>query len=163
MNSEEVSSFWEFERRWYSAQPISSTPPVLLMRDIYTEFFAPNLQTTREDWDNLSDDQFYLDNNDTRWEDRRDRMKDEKEYNEEEKTAHLSFNHCRAACESLSHEECFQFKYEDGLCSTSKSFRLGKPVRRIENKRSMSGWDVAKIQGWIRAQNCQKPIYPDIG
>lgn len=166
MNSEEISSFWEFERRRYAAQNLPTAPPVMTMRDIYTEFLAPKLQHKREDWDNLSDDWYYLDKEakDHEWEDWRvGRMRDEADMNALEKEAHLSFEHCRKACESV--DECFQFRWADDCCGFSKAFMLGKPVKKAsdESKRSMSGWAVEKIHKWIEEQGeCKKIQWPGL-
>ena len=166
MNSEEISSFWEFERRRYAAQNLPTAPPVLTMKDIYTEFLAPKLQHKREDWDNLSDDWYYLDKDskDHEWEDwRLGRTRQESDLNELEKKAHLSFENCRKACESV--DECFQFRWSNDCCGFSKAFMLGKPVKKDSNekKRSMSGWAVEKIHKWIDEQGeCKKINWPGL-
>ncbi|KAK3935209.1 hypothetical protein QBC46DRAFT_423419 [Diplogelasinospora grovesii] len=165
MNSEEINSFWEFERNWYDGQNLSEASP-LLLRDIYDEYLAPNLQERLEDWDNLSDNRFYLDTEDENreWEKwQLDKMKNTKEYNEFEKKAHLSFEDCGKACKSLSDKECFQWKYHDGICSISDSFHLGKPVKKAhrEKDRKKSGWDVEKINKWTAKQsNCDEVLWP---
>jgi hypothetical protein len=175
MNSEEVSTFWNYERQWYQRQDRPGTSsrsstalPTLLIKDIYTDFFGPKLNATRLDWDNLSNDQFYLDidNSERSWESwQLERMKSPKSYNNAEKKAHLSFEDCGRACKSLGFEECFQYSYVDGLCAIHRSFILGKPVRKEddERKRMMSGWDVRKIETWIANQGeCEKVLWPEM-
>lgn len=166
MNSEEVSTFWDWERRRYASQ---KSPTALLLKDIFLEFLDPKLQQTREDWNNLSDDRYYVNKTDPdhQWEDWRvGQMKNESQYNEFEKRAHLSFDDCGKACESLGTDECFGYRWSDDCCSMSNSFLLGKPVKKDDNekKRTMSGWDIKKIRKWIDDQGptCDKILWPDI-
>ena len=168
MNSEEINAFWQFDRKRHLAQlnkSDSSRP--LVLRDIFDEFVSPHLQATREDWDNLADDRFYLDTSgDREWDSwRLGRMKDPAQYNELEKRAHRSFEDCGAACRSLGPDECFAYRYHDGACSMSRSFRLGRPVKRQpdEEMRTMSGWDVDKIRAWIQQQDdCDSIRWPEV-
>jgi hypothetical protein len=168
MNAEEMNTFWLFEQRRQRKLALSNQPlsTPLLLREIYDEFLAPHLNETREDWDNLADNRFYLDTEGRKWEDwQLHRMKKAEEYNELEKVAHRSFADCAAACRSLPGEECFRYKYVDGACSISDAFILGKPVKREsdEKKRTMSGWDVDKIQKWIKKQgSCGKVKWPKV-
>jgi hypothetical protein len=173
MNSEEISTFWDFERRHFwtlaSQKPsdIKARRP-LLLRDIYHEFLQPKLVRAREDWDNLADDIYYFDADspDHEWEEwRLGRLRKEEEKNDEEKKAHLGFSECRAACESVGTDTCMSFKYFDGLCGFGRAFQLGKPVKRHEQqeKRTMSGWPVAKIEKWIKEQgDCSKVEWPEV-
>lgn len=147
MNSEEISSFWEFERRRYR-----TNQKPLVFSEVYDEFVGSKLQNTREDWDNGSDDWFYIDfdSEDQSWEEWRvNRAVEEDKKSEPEKTAHLSWEDCRAAC--LEHDECFQFSWHNECCAMHRSFKLGKPVKKDkeENMRTMSGWHLDKIQAWI--------------
>ncbi|KAH6845789.1 hypothetical protein B0I37DRAFT_381139 [Chaetomium sp. MPI-CAGE-AT-0009] len=162
MNAEEINSFWHFERRHMRKL---SRP--LVLRDIYEEFLAPHLTETREDWDNLADNRFYLDTESGRkWADwQLKRTKKPEDYNEQEKNAHKSFADCAAACESLGPDECFRYKYVDGACSISNSFIMGKPVKRADDEkdRTMSGWDIAKINDWVRKQPaCDSVKWPNV-
>jgi hypothetical protein len=161
MNSEEISTFWEYERRRYAAQDLPSAPPPLLIKDIYHEFLEPKLLESREDWDNLSDDVLYLDPSSRQFEDWEIGRSKKSDMNEFEQVAHLSFGHCRRACESLS--DCFQFRYQNGICGTSWAFKLGKPVKKPyeEFMRWTSGWDVKKIDDWVEKQgDCSNWVWP---
>jgi hypothetical protein len=164
MNSEEVNTFWAFDRKRSKEKP--NEP--LLIRDIYREYLAPALQGKRLDWDNFSNDRYYLDleDKDRNWEDWKvKRMKKRDKYNEFETRAHKSYDDCLAACKSLDHDECFQFQYTDGQCSFSKAFKMGKPVKKEKDakKRLASGWDVAKINAWINKQgNCNNVKWPGL-
>lgn len=166
VNSEEINSIWDFERRRYNEQGAFSRPGPVLIRDIFNEFFAPKLAAKREDWNNRADDRFYLDTKDEsrKWDKwMLDRMKKAKDYNQFEKKAHKSFDDCAAACKSLS--DCFQFLYKDGQCSIGKSFRLGQPVKKEKDqkKRPFSGWDVDHIQNFIKKQgDCKKIHWPNV-
>lgn len=160
MNSEEISSFWEFERRRYATD---QSP--LVFREVYEHFLAPKLQDSREDWDNGAAEWFYLDNNaaalstedgghDPPWEPwRLDRAVPDEVKTEAEAQAHESWEACRDAC--LAHGECFQYSWRDGCCSMDRSFKMGKPVRRPdeERMRTMSGWNVDKIKEWMDAND----------
>lgn len=143
IGSEELSDFHAFERKQDFAGPVR-------IRDIYHRFFEPQLVSVRQDWDNLSDDTFYLDANKATYEQwQLDRAKKEDEMSDLEQRAHESYNNCRKACLSL--EECFQFRYHDGVCSTSKSFKHGNPAKPEDKPKDrwMSGWDVDKIKAWV--------------
>jgi hypothetical protein len=167
MNAEELNTFWHFERRAVAESP-NHRP--LVMKDIYTAFLLPHLNATRSDWDNLADNRYYLDQSDPSrtWDDWKvQRMKKASEYNEHEREAHKSFEHCAAACRSLPGEECFSYRYEDGECVIGNAFALGKPVKRKKGatgKGVMSGWDVERIRTWIEKQgtSCGKVRWPDV-
>ncbi|KAK4101309.1 glycosyltransferase family 31 protein [Parathielavia hyrcaniae] len=183
MNAEELNTFWNFERRLLLLEssasashqqstttrnpPPPSRPP-LRMKDIYATHIAPYLNASRDDWDNLADNRFYLDpaRNETFAEWKRNRNKPAASLNEHERVAHASFEHCRAACQSLGGEECFRFRYEDGACSIGDSFALGAPVRRAEGDAVgvKSGWMVERIQAWIQRQgaSCKGAKWPQV-
>lgn len=168
MNSEEIDTFWKFERDFYRAQDQHKPPQPLLIRDIYRRYLAPGMTEKRLDWDNRSEDRFYFNVSDTGrklddW--KLKRMKKPHELNKYEKTAHLSARHCEAACKSLTYKECFQYKFENGVCSFANSIKLGKPVKpKSDNaKQIISGWDVPKIQLWVKEQKCNKVSWPGIG
>lgn len=164
MNAEEINSFWHFEQRRQAALTSAGESRPLLLKDIYEEFLAPHLAETREDWDNAADNRYYLDmDSDRKWHDwQTKRMKQASEYNEFEKVAHQSFEDCAAACKSLGEDECFRYKYEKGACSISNSFIMGKPVKKESgDKKVISGWDVEKIQAWVKKQgSCSKVQWP---
>jgi len=169
MNSEEINSFWDFERE--RSKPHNTTLPgqktPLLIKDIYHRYVAPRLQEARVDWDNKANDRYYLDPTDAthKWEQwQKDKMKNASEFNELEKKAHLSFESCAAACRSLPAKECFSYKYQSGICMTSKAFTLGKPVKQdMKGGRMMSGWDVEKIKAFIQEQgDCHEVHWPKI-
>jgi hypothetical protein len=171
MNSEEVSSFWEFEKRFYAQKDNAARQRPLLLKDVYEEFVAPKLQDMREDWDNLSEDHYYLDPNATKaddsttqryesWQIERAKLDDLSEVEEE---AHKSFDNCRAMCEEVT--ECFQFRFQDGICSYNRAFSLGKPKKPESDadQRWMSGWATNKIRAWIQEQQeCTRPTWPDL-
>ncbi|GAB1318272.1 N-acetylgalactosaminide beta-1,3-galactosyltransferase [Madurella fahalii] len=165
MNSEEINTFWHFERKRTLAQAKSGSSRPLVLRDIFEEFLEPNLNATREDWDNHSDNRYYL-APDRQWEDwKMGRVKNKDEYNEHEKKAHESFEACGAACKSVEPKDCFQYRYKDGECSFSNAFLLGNPVKKEDDdkKRTMSGWDIEKIQSWIKAQApCDNIRWPKV-
>lgn len=160
MNSEEISAFWEFERRRYR-----TNQKPLVFREVYEEFIAPNIREIREDWDNGSEDWFYIDaesaHESPEW--RVNRAKKEEDKSETEKSAHVNWENCHAAC--LEHEECFQFTWHDESCAMHRTFRMGKPVKKEseEKKRTISGWNIDRIKEWIKSHgDCEgKTEWPD--
>ncbi|KAF6822466.1 hypothetical protein CMUS01_11071 [Colletotrichum musicola] len=163
MNAEEISSFWEYEHKRYSDPSLPNPPPVTRIKDIYHEFFAPKMVPERADWDNLADDRFYLDESADKHEDWQLNRAKKDDLSPVEKEAHLSFGHCRKACEA--DKSCFSFQYKDGVCGFSWAFKLGHPVKKAsqEEKRRMSGWDVRKINSWIEKQGECGPVkWPDV-
>lgn len=162
MNSEEVNSFYDFEHSRYAKED-PKHQSVLRIKDIYEHFVASKLVETRDDWDNLSEDTYYLNRSDGRHEEWEiNRAKPADQLNEAEKLAHLDLEHCRLACESVS--ECFQYRWKDGICGTARAFMLGRPRRRDgneEHKRWKSGWLVDKIHRWIEEQGeCKGVEWP---
>lgn len=55
--------------------------------------------------------------------------------------------------------KCFQWKYKNGACCTSKNFKFGKPKKEEDDaNRVTSGWYVRGINDWIEtAGECEKP------
>ncbi|KAK0642146.1 hypothetical protein B0T16DRAFT_421088 [Cercophora newfieldiana] len=165
MNSEAIATFWKFERQWHQSHPNRT----MLMKDVYAHFVAPKIQSRLPDWDNLSADTYYIDPKDKthdRPKNILNRVKDpkKKKYNDLEKKAHLTAASCEAACGSVGEKECFQWRYEDGLCAFHKSIRLGQPVKgaKKENLRVTSGWNLKRIEKFIEAQrDCEgKEAWP---
>lgn len=147
MNSEEISTFWEFERKRYR-----TNQKPLIFREVYDEFIGNKIQPLRVDWDNAADDWFLIDfdRTDYMWEPwRLGRATKNEHKTEAEKTAHISWENCRAAC--LEHEYCYMFNWHNQCCSMHRSWKLGKPVKKEEdeNMRTISGWNMDKIKAWI--------------
>lgn len=161
MSSEEVSEFWEFERK-----RASKTQDPLLFKHIYHEYFEPKLIPVRQDWDNNSDGWFYVDleSPDHDREDWRiDRSTKEEDKSELQKLAHLSADECARACDE--HVDCFQWSYVNECCGMKKSFQLGRPVKRPkeDKERMTSGWPVSKIDRWIGLQGeCKEVHWPGL-
>ncbi|KAI1869272.1 uncharacterized protein JN550_005902 [Neoarthrinium moseri] len=162
LSSEEMSSFWEFEQRFYESQK-PGPDRTLRVKDVFHEFVKPRLQEKREDWDNLSEDWFYFDpeeRNDhtTRQKNRRkkDRLTDL------EKVAHKSYEDCSKMCDSK--EECFQFRFEYGVCSYGKDVVIGNPRKKSkdEKRRWMSGWKVERVEAWLeKNDNCEHGLWAE--
>jgi hypothetical protein len=157
IGSEEVSDFFAFEQARNFSSPMR-------IRDIYLEFVAPRLKNYRVDWDNTSDDWMYADQSRYKelegWE--QSRVKSQG-LTETEKVAHFNSNNCHIACED--HADCFQWKYLDGVCAFSGSFRHGHPTKSSSDmkKRTFSGWNLEKIQAFIDAHaDCGEIKWPDL-
>lgn len=164
LNSEEVSSFWEFERDFYETKQSRLNPTrTLLLKDVYHKFVAPKLWWDREDWDNLSDDVYYLGPNTTRFEDWQVERAKKEDLSDAEKEAHMSFDHCKRMCDDV--DECMQYRFHDGICTYSRSFMMGKPVNKEDDeaKRWKSGWPLSKIHSWIEEKGeCVQPEWPQL-
>ncbi|KAI0971608.1 glycosyltransferase family 31 protein [Xylaria arbuscula] len=173
MNAEEISTVWQFEQT-------RKTDRILLIKDLYDSLIAPKMQKTRENWDNASDDVCYI-NPDPDAQERtdghyRERQKKEDEMSEIEKEAWKSPENCAKVCESeISEEdsadkekrlnrECFQYRWHDDVCCTSKSFKFGEPKSKPEDDEPKakwtSGWYMEGIQDWIDAMGeCTEPAW----
>ncbi|KAI2624067.1 glycosyltransferase family 31 protein [Xylaria nigripes] len=174
MNSEEVSTVWQFEQT-------RKTDRILMIRDLYDSLIAPKMQETRENWDNLSDDVCYI-NPDPEAQERadgsaRDHQKNEDEMSEIEKEAWKSPENCAKVCESEIPEgdaddrekqlnrSCFQYRWHDEVCCTARSFKLGQPKTKPADEDDVkakwtSGWYMKGIHDWIDAAGeCKEPAW----
>ncbi|RYC54367.1 hypothetical protein CHU98_g11843 [Xylaria longipes] len=174
MNAEEISTVWQFEQT-------RKTDRTLMIRDLYDSLIAPKMQETRENWDNGSDDVCYI-NRDPDAQERadgkaKDRQKKEEEMSDVEKEAWKSPENCGKVCETeISDEDsgnkekqldrnCFQYRWHDEVCCTSKSFKLGEPKPKLkddEDKKARwtSGWYLKGIHDWIEAMGeCTEPAW----
>lgn len=173
MDSEEISLVWQFEQT-------RKTDRVLLMRDLYDSLIAPKMKKTRENWNNGANDVCYI-SRDADAQERadgqdRDRQKKEDEMSDIEKEAWKSPENCAKVCESEIAEEdsgdkekqlnrnCFQYRWHEEVCCTSKSFKLGGPMEKPfddnEKAKWTSGWYLEGIQAWIDAMGeCTEPAW----
>ena len=158
---EEISSFWEWENDRYASLAPNAKPEPILMKDIYDAFFAPRLLPRREDWDNWADERFFLDpaaDKDAFDDKTKKRAVKEEDKKGVEKEAHISFEHCRRACEA--EKKCFQYRFKDGACGQGFSMRLGRPA---PGSGMMSGWNMEKIERWTsKRQTCDEVIWPKL-
>lgn len=162
MNSEEISLFWEYERRRYR-----TNQKPLIFKEVFEDLIHPRLQDSRDDWDNFSDDWYYIDFNrsDPEWEEWRvGRSVIEELKTETEKKAHESWQDCQAACNE--HSRCFQFFWHNECCAMHGSFRLGTPRKKSEDERlrHISGWNLEKINAWlVEHGDCNDRVdWPDL-
>ena len=153
ISSQEVSALHAMEKK-------RGMGKVMRIKDLYHLYLEPRLVEMREDWDNLSEDVYYLDTGvrHEEWESKRAKTE---LLTPAEAKAHLSFEACRQACEE--NDSCFQFRYHYGICAVSRSFSLGVPTKkepRMDDK-WLSGWDVAKIKAWVKDHDdCGEMIWP---
>ncbi|KAI0017717.1 glycosyltransferase family 31 protein [Xylariomycetidae sp. FL0641] len=66
--------------------------------------------------------------------------------------------------EKKRNRTCFQYRWHDDVCCTSRSFKLGAPKAAPEEGRDkekwMSGWHLKGIKDWIDAMGeCEKPAW----
>lgn len=147
---------YEFER----ARKFSTR---ILIKEVYAHFVAPHLDHERSDWDNGSEDVYYLDPEAREYE-KSDLDKAKKEgLSDAEREAHKDSSACKEACNAQ--EDCFQWVFKRGICGLHyKKFKLGENVKRDgddgddDSKRVFSGWNMRRIQSWIDDQgNCHEP------
>ncbi|KAL7798237.1 glycosyltransferase family 31 protein [Trichoderma ceciliae] len=143
VGSEELSDLYAFERERNFASPMR-------IKDLYHHFVAPQLAPSRPDWDNLSDDVFYLNASSNMHDDEQLRRAKKKGLSPLEKTAHLSFDNCRQACQA--DKACLQYRFHHGVCGFSWKIKHGYPKPKEDHilDRWMSGWEVEKIQAWVQ-------------
>lgn len=114
----------------------------------------------RDDWDNLSDSVLYLDNSASDY--TKSKLRDAKEgLSVLELAAHRSFDDCRRACQSV--EECFQYRFRNGICAISHSIKHGMSAKPEQEEwlQYRSGWNLKRIQAWVEAHDdCGKVQYP---
>ncbi|KAI0141220.1 glycosyltransferase family 31 protein [Xylariaceae sp. FL1272] len=172
MNSEEISNVWQFEKS-------RKTRDILMIKDLYESLIAPKMKDTRENWNNLSDDVCYL-KPDKEAQDKadghdKDRQRKEEDLSEVEKNAWKSPEDCAKVCESeITGEDandkqknrdrkCFQYRWHDDVCCTSKSFKFGEPKAEPKDDSKTkwtSGWYLKGIEDWIDAKGpCDKPAW----
>ncbi|KFH42374.1 hypothetical protein ACRE_069110 [Hapsidospora chrysogenum ATCC 11550] len=138
------------------------------IRDIYQHFVQGELPRTREGWDNMSDDVHYLNTTAPgadKW--KSGKVKTEG-LSQLEQEAHLSFHNCRLACQNLP--DCLQCRHHGGVCSMSTTVKHGRPAQNKsagaeedteEDDRWMSGWDLERIEAWVRGhEECGEVVWP---
>ncbi|KIV77793.1 hypothetical protein PV11_09573 [Exophiala sideris] len=135
LSPEEVNEFWQ----WYHGrlQETEQQAP-LLFEDIF-HFIEAKIDTTREDWDNMSED---IEISHTTPGQAFDSMSWVGE----------SVEMCRAAC--LAEPSCYQFRLKGQSCTLSRSIRLGHPVYPNDEAgtgRCISGGNL-KIRTWKMEQ-----------
>ncbi|PNP41537.1 hypothetical protein TGAMA5MH_06465 [Trichoderma gamsii] len=152
LGSEELSALYAFERERNFTSPMR-------IRDLYHHFVAPRLVPIRPDWDNLSDDVFYLNMSENTYDHYQLRKAKLEGLSPLEKSAHLSFDSCQRACQVDS--ACLQYRYHNGVCGFSWTIKHGLPKKKASriSDRWMSGWDVDKIQVWVQEHDhCDEEI-----
>lgn len=160
---EAISAFWAWEREHYASSSGAGAGPdrgPILMKDIFNAYFVPRLQGRRADWDNYADERILIDSAKADEHDDKTRDKAVKEEDKKgaEMEAHVSFEHCRRACEES--KKCFQFKYKEGVCGFGFSMKLGRPV---PGDGMVSGWDVDKIERWTaKRASCEEVLWPKV-
>lgn len=143
IGSEELSNLYAFERKRNFTFPMR-------IRDVYHQFVAPHLVPTRLDWDNLSDDVYYLNTSSNLLSYKQLSRAKTNGLSPLEKTAYLSFDNCRQACEADM--GCLQYRFYHGICGFGRKIKLGYPKPKNDDVlyKWMSGWNVDKIQAWVQ-------------
>lgn len=143
LGSEELFALYNFERERNFASP-------LRIKDLYHSFVAPQLVPIRPDWDNLSDDVFYLNASGNTYDRYQFRKAKLEGLSPVERVAHLSFDNCLRACRVDA--ACLQYRYHNGVCGFSWTIKHGLPKLKASqiSDRWMSGWDADKIQAWLQ-------------
>lgn len=148
--AEEISDLYALDKERKFARP-------LRIKELYHKFLAPHLVDARPDWDNLSDDVLYLNTSIAKYDEHLVNRAKKDGLSDKEAVAYKSFDDCRNACLSL--DNCFQFRFQNNICSLSYKIRHGRPTQKDDDdsKRYMSGWNVKKINEWVEKQgDCGK-------
>ncbi|KYK55337.1 glycosyltransferase family 31 protein [Drechmeria coniospora] len=154
VSAQEVSELWALEKERNFSAP-------LRIKDLYHEFVEEQLVPTRDAWDNMSDDVFYLNRSASDYSEYELSMAKEGRLSKLEQHAHQSFEDCRRVCKSI--RSCLQYRFWNGICSTSKALKHGVPTKVEKEKwwEYRSGWDMTRIQKWVKSHGkCRKPQYP---
>lgn len=131
------------------------------IKDLYHRFVEDRLRATRDDWDNLSDNVFYLNSSASNYADWELSRAKQQDLSALEMAAHNSFEDCRRACHSL--DECFQYRFRNGICAISHTIKHGNPTKKEKEERwaYKSGWNVKRIREWVKAHdNCGDVEFP---
>ncbi|KAF1815682.1 hypothetical protein P152DRAFT_479574 [Eremomyces bilateralis CBS 781.70] len=111
----EARKLYDFERhRAHYKKPLSFS-------ELFTDLEFPVIISSREDWDNLSEN---------------------KEFTTDTLEA------CRAACHDA--DDCFQFHFNGELCRLHDRIRMGTRKDPEGEKRWTSEWRVDKINKWVK-------------
>ncbi|KAF5967320.1 glycosyltransferase family 31 [Fusarium coicis] len=115
MNPEEVSNAWHFEKT-------RQKKGFIQIREMYHQFWAPQLEAEHDEWDNLSDDVCYIgfgpEAQGKASDHEKGRQKKENEKNAIEQHAHRSKEHCAMVCEAenldISEDDYYNLKDDKG-------------------------------------------------
>ncbi|POR31724.1 Uncharacterized protein TPAR_08046, partial [Tolypocladium paradoxum] len=145
-SAQEVSEIYAFEQERNFSYPMR-------IKDLYHRFVEDRLRATRDDWDNLSDNVFYLNSSASNYADWELKRAKQENLSALEMAAHQSFDDCRRACQSL--DKCFQYRFRNGICAISHTIKHGNPTKKEKEERwaYRSGWNVKRIQEWVKAHD----------
>ncbi|KAM4059198.1 glycosyltransferase family 31 protein [Hirsutella rhossiliensis] len=152
--AEEVSELYAFEKERDFSYPMR-------IKDLYHRFVKDQLMARRDDWDNLSDNVFYLNSSAYEYLDWEKKKAKTENLSALEMLAHESFDDCRRACHSLP--ECLQFRFYHGICAISHTIKHGHPTKQepYQHWRFMSGWNVKRIEEWVEEHDdCGEVEFP---
>ncbi|KAJ6441810.1 glycosyltransferase family 31 protein [Purpureocillium lavendulum] len=152
--AQEVSDIYAFEKGRNFSDP-------LRIKDLYHEFVEDQLVVSRNDWNNLSDDVFYLNRSASSYSDWELGRAKKGDLSALEAAAHRSFDDCRKACDG--DQTCLQYRFWNGICSFSKTIKHGSPTK-LESEawwRYKSGWNIKRIKEWVAAHDtCGSVDFP---
>lgn len=156
IGSQEVSEFDKFERERNFSSPMR-------IKDIFEHLLEDELAKEQKDWDNMSDDVYYVNLTAPGSGEYNSRKVKTEGLSKLEQKAHLSFDSCRRACRSLS--ICLQYRYYRGACAMGSKIKHGRPKQAEggsdSEDRWMSGWDLEKIEAWVREhRECGAIVWP---
>lgn len=152
VGSEEVSELYAFDQEKTFSAPVR-------IRDLYYRFVEPRLAPSRTNWDNLSDDTFYLNSTAMQYQDWELARAKKEGLTEVEQKAHLSFIDCGKACQE--NQSCLQYRFHQGICAFSSKIKHGHPTKKEEKDedRWLSGWNVDRIREWVKTNDHCKPDF----
>ena len=123
---------------------------ILTIEDFFYTYAQEKIMTSREDWDNVSNDNVYKESDDNDifggW------FKPNKPYH--------SYKSCSKACEQDA--RCFQFSYTERECGFGAAFKVG--YKRLPRDRDSikSGWHLDKIAKFTSENKCKAPDWDSL-
>ncbi|KAI8955235.1 hypothetical protein F4801DRAFT_587060 [Xylaria longipes] len=115
MTNPEFHMLWQFEQAWLESKKGTAT---LLFRDVFKSVLQSQLQSERDEWDNMPTGPEYSDEAFAKLSD-----EDRRALSETERKAQGSFEDCQAVCKSKP--SCIQFSYAPQKCIISNELRVG--------------------------------------
>lgn len=170
MNSEEISAVWQYEQTRTKTEPLQ-------IHDIYEALIAPNMEPRRPHWNNLAEQHCFSDGQGKNIIEKQAHESatacarvcvaeglniDEATYKaletDEDRDLYLQHRYRRQSMPArAAKRQCFQWRYKEGKCCVSDSWRMGYPVKSRDEDDATSGWFLEGIHDWIQADGqCTK-------
>jgi hypothetical protein len=120
---------------------------VLLSEDFFYTYAQEKIIPSREDWDNVSNDNIY----------KRSEDKDNFWGWWTSNKPYYSYDSCSKACKEDA--RCFQFSYTKGECGFGAAFKIGNKRLKKDGVKMKSGWHLDKIAKFTGENACKGPAW----